>query len=97
VLLVEPDSGAQARAERGLESMHRGFGEGSAAVSVVAFPVRFAEESDSFDGSVSFVRAGVVAQDRSGPWWGNQSQFAFARSSITTAPVIGAVSDDFAG
>jgi hypothetical protein len=97
VLLVEPDSGAQAWAERGLESVHRGFGERSAAVSVEAFPVRFAEESDSFDGSVSFVRAGVVAHDRSGPRWGNQSQFAFAHGSITTTPVIGAVAYDFPG
>jgi len=54
LLLVGPKPGSHACAERRLEPMHCGFGEGSASVMVGAFPVRLAEEADFFDGTVSF-------------------------------------------
>jgi hypothetical protein len=52
-LLVGPETGAQAWAEGSLDSVHRGFGEGSSTVTVEAFPICLAEEADAFDGAVS--------------------------------------------
>jgi hypothetical protein len=77
--------------------MHRGFGEGSSTVVVGAFPVRPFEEADSFDGTISFACAGIVAPYRARSWWCNQPKSAPARPSITAAPVMGAVTDDFPG
>ena len=54
VLLVWPKPGAQAGTEGSLESVDCGFGEGSAAVMVGAFPVRLAHETDFSDRTVSF-------------------------------------------
>jgi hypothetical protein len=53
LLLVVPDPRAQAGTKRCLESMHRGFGEGSSAVMLGALPFRFAQEADSLDGTIS--------------------------------------------
>jgi hypothetical protein len=65
LLLVGPEPGAQAWGKRRLEPMHRGLGKGSAAISVDAFPVRWAQDAvvnaDSFYGTVSFERAGIGA------------------------------------
>jgi hypothetical protein len=97
LLLVGPEPGAQSGTERCLESMHRGFGEGSAAIIFGALPVRFAYAADAYDGAISFKRAGFEAQDRARSWWGDQTQLAPARGNITAAPVTGAVADDFPG
>ena len=97
LLLVGPEPGAQAWAKRRLEPMHRGLGKGSAAISVDAFPVRWAQEADLFDGTVSFKRAGIGVQDRSGSRWSDQSKPSLAGGNVTTAPVIGTVADDLAG
>ena len=53
LLLVGPETGAQAWAEGGLNSMHRGFGEGSSPVTLKAFPVCFAQGADLPDSPVS--------------------------------------------
>ena len=97
LLLVWPEPGAQARTERGLEPMHCGFCKGSAPVTVKAFPVRLAKEADGFEGTVSFDQAGFMVKDGAGPRWSYEPKSPPTRASVTAAPVIGAVADDFPG
>jgi hypothetical protein len=52
--LVGPEAGAQAWSERGLESVHRSFSEGSSPVVMQAFPICFAHDVDCPDGAISF-------------------------------------------
>ena len=53
LLLVGPETGAQAWTEGRLDSVHCGFGEGSSAVTVKALPVCLAQEEDAFDCTIS--------------------------------------------